>query len=220
MFFAAFLNGDRSAMDKAGAAESRCRGSRDFPAITGGLRGTAARGLSLSLVRDRVRGYKKIRARTLFRHNLRLPHEVIAIINRMLRPGQQPKFAAAPAQTGLLSKPKKSLSELSANRGCALTSRASARNPFGEPNISDFEILSALPVNAESVFAGEMRPYCRRWLFSGANHPRADLPASGCPFPPGAAVSQSLRRPAHLWFTAPQWRPRLAGGRRVLRLSS
>jgi hypothetical protein len=46
----------------------------------------------------------------VFRHNLRLPHEVIAIINRMFRPGQQPGFAAAPAQTGLLSKPKKKAS--------------------------------------------------------------------------------------------------------------
>jgi len=46
----------------------------------------------------------------VFRHNLRLPHEVIAIINRMFRPGQQPGFAAAPAQSGLLSKPKKKAS--------------------------------------------------------------------------------------------------------------
>jgi hypothetical protein len=36
----------------------------------------------------------------------RLPHEVIAILNRMFRPGQQPGFAAAPAQSGLLSKPQ------------------------------------------------------------------------------------------------------------------
>jgi len=46
----------------------------------------------------------------VFRHNLRLPHEVIAISNLMFRPGQQPGFAAAPAQTGLLSKPKKKAS--------------------------------------------------------------------------------------------------------------
>ena len=52
----------------------------------------------------------EIPVRTLFRHNQRLPHEVIAIINRMFRPGQQPGFAAAPAQTGLLSKPKKKAS--------------------------------------------------------------------------------------------------------------
>ena len=63
-----------------------------------------------SLVRDRVKRVQNYPCRTLFRHNLRLPQEVIAIINRMFRPGQQPKFSAAPAQTGLLSKPKKKAS--------------------------------------------------------------------------------------------------------------
>ena len=36
------------------------------------------------------------------------------------------------------------VSEVSANRGCVLTKRASARNPSEEANISDFEILYAL----------------------------------------------------------------------------
>jgi hypothetical protein len=31
-----------------------------------------------------------------------------------------------------------------------------ARNPFGEPNISDFEILYATLVDAETIFAGEI----------------------------------------------------------------
>jgi hypothetical protein len=37
----------------------------------------------------------------------------------------------------------------------------SARNPFPEPHIFDFEILYALAVNAEATFAGENERYCR-----------------------------------------------------------
>jgi hypothetical protein len=74
----------------------------------------------------------EISVRTLFRHNLRLPHEVIAIINRMF-----PARAAAGicgcagANRFVEQTQKKGVSELSANRGCLLTNWASARNPFG-----------------------------------------------------------------------------------------
>ena len=69
---------------------------------------------------------------------------------------------AAPAQISLLSKPKKKgVSEVSANRGCELTNWVPARNSFAEANICDFEILSGIPVNAETIFAGENGPYCR-----------------------------------------------------------
>ena len=57
--------------------------------------------------RERVQKYP---CRTCSGTTCGLPHEVIAILNRMFRPGQQPGFAAAPAQTGLLSKPKKTAS--------------------------------------------------------------------------------------------------------------
>src|SRR5580700_2986011 len=86
------------------------------------------------MFRDRVRGYR-LSVPDVFRHNLRLPLDVIGIINRMFRPGQQPVFCScAGAKRFVEQTPKKGLSELSANRGCALTSRASARNPFAEPD--------------------------------------------------------------------------------------
>ena len=76
------------------------------------------------------------------------------------------------AQSGLLSKPPQNGgSEPCANRGRQLTNRVPARNPFAEPDISDFEILSALRVSARTRFAGKNAPYYRWGLFSGSQHP-------------------------------------------------
>src|SRR5450432_2734204 len=81
---------------------------------------------------------------------------VIGIINRMFRPRHQRVFCScAGAKRFVEQTQKKGVSELSATRACLSPSRAPPRNPFGERNIPDFEILDATPVNAEAVFAGE-----------------------------------------------------------------
>ena len=47
------------------------------------------------------------------------------------------------------------------------TERGPLRNLFGEPNISHFEILSALLVDTTATFAGEMGPYSSARVLSG-----------------------------------------------------
>ena len=97
---------------------------------------------------------------------------------------------------------KKGASELSANRGCLLTNRASARNPFGEPN--SFRLRNSLrtSVNTKCVFAGEMTPYHRRATFSPAQPWRwltcSQVARRG--FRTGN--SQTLRWVVHRWLTA------------------
>jgi hypothetical protein len=57
---------------------------------------------------------------------------------------ERPDAAARITIPGFEQNQKNGVSALSAKRGCALTIRASARNSSEEPDISDFEILSAL----------------------------------------------------------------------------
>ena len=59
-----------------------------------------------------------------------------------------------------LRKPKAEGAELSANWGGVLTNRLLVRYHPGEPNIFDFENLSALLVNNSEAFAGKNGPYC------------------------------------------------------------
>jgi hypothetical protein len=63
---------------------------------------------------------------------------------------ERPDAAARITIPGFEQNQKNGVSALSAKRGCALTIRASARNSSEEPNIADFEILSATAVNAEA----------------------------------------------------------------------
>ena len=64
-------------------------------------------------------------------------------------------------------KPKAEDPEPTANWGSLLTGRLQARIPPGEADISHFEILLEILVNAAVVFTGKNRQYCRKRPLSG-----------------------------------------------------
>jgi hypothetical protein len=63
-----------------------------------------------------------------------------------------------------LTKPKARCSQLRANWGPLFTKRLPVRNLFAEPNIRDFEILSATLVNHGTRFSGENGQNCENAL--------------------------------------------------------
>ena len=95
---------------------------------------------------------------------------------RPIRFGKRLRGAISPVnEEGVEQTQKDGVSEVSANRGCALTNWASARNPSEEPNSFPLRNSLCTLVNAKTRFAGKNAPYYRRgraceaqlWTFTG-----------------------------------------------------
>ena len=134
---------------------------------------------------------------------LRLTSGLKASSGNIFRPGCSPE-CRHPSGVNHPSRPRKPNSgdaELSANGPAPLTIRSQTRILPGEPNISDFEILSGLPVNHGATFAG------KRAFSSGSGFlsecRQANGPAqTGSPKPLRGGLSQCLRRWVRVWLTA------------------